>query len=347
MTDARFEAYGTAHLVVLAVFAVGLVVMPVWGRSHRGTGREQPLRRTYAVVVGVLAVGMQAFQLTPGDYDVDTSLPFQLSDLSYVAAVVALWTRSPRATAFTYYVGLTLTVQALLTPSLAEGFPHPRFFGFFLLHGAVVWSAVYLTWGLGIRPTWALYRWTVAATLGVGGRGVRLQRGGRHQLRLPQREAVVRIGPRPPRAVAALRRARGRDPRRRLGRRAHLAVDACAAVSGPTAHGVAPPRSRLSRARIPGESRRDRPAPPRGGLGVDAARSAGGLACRVAELRAHPAHVEVLHVDGLGTRARPSSATTPTGATPWARSTPGRWAGRRPRCGRRSGRTSRRASSGS
>jgi hypothetical integral membrane protein (TIGR02206 family) len=164
MTDARFDAYGTAHLVVLAVFAVGLVVMPAWGRSHRGTEREQPLRRTYAVVVGVLAVGMQAFQLTPGDYDVDTSLPLQLSDLSYVAAVVALWTRWPRATAFTYYVGLTLTVQALITPSLAEGFPHPRFFGFFLLHGAVVWSAVYLTWGLGIRPTWALYRWTVAAT---------------------------------------------------------------------------------------------------------------------------------------------------------------------------------------
>jgi hypothetical integral membrane protein (TIGR02206 family) len=164
MTDARFEAYGAPHLVVLAVFVVGLVVMPTWGRSHRGTEREQPVRRAYAVVVGVVAVGMQAFQLTPGDFDVDTSLPFQLSDLSYVAAVVALWTRSPRATAFTYYVGLTLTVQALLTPSLAEGFPHPRFFGFFLLHGAVVWSAVYLVWGLGIRPTWQLFRWTVLAT---------------------------------------------------------------------------------------------------------------------------------------------------------------------------------------
>lgn len=164
MTDVRFEAYGVPHLVVLAVFVVGLVVMPLWGRQHRGTEREQPARRLYAAVVGAVAVGMQAFQLTPGDYDVDSSLPFQLSDLSYVAAVVALWTRSPRATAFTYYVGLTLTLQALLTPSLAEGFPHPRFFGFFLLHGAVVWSAVYLVWGLGIRPTWTLLRWTVAVT---------------------------------------------------------------------------------------------------------------------------------------------------------------------------------------
>ena len=164
MTDAQFEAFAAPHLVVLAVFVAGVVVMPLWGRSHRGTEREQPIRRTYAGVVLAVALGMQAYQLSPDDYDVDTSLPFQLSDLSYVAAVVALWTRSPRATAFTYYVGLTLTVQALLTPSLAEGFPHPRFFGFFVLHTAVVWAAVYLVWGLGIRPTWRLFGWTVAAT---------------------------------------------------------------------------------------------------------------------------------------------------------------------------------------
>jgi hypothetical integral membrane protein (TIGR02206 family) len=164
MTDARFEAYSPEHFVVLGIFVVGLVVMPLVGRSHRDTPGEQTFRRVYAGAVGVFAVGMQAYQLSPGDYDVDTSLPLQLSDLSYVAAILALWTRSPRATAFTYYVGLTLTIQAMLTPSLAEAFPHPRFFGFFLLHATVVWSAAYLVWGLGIRPTWRLFGFTVAVT---------------------------------------------------------------------------------------------------------------------------------------------------------------------------------------
>ena len=117
------------------------------------------------MALGLVAVGMQAYQLTPDDFDVDTSLPFQLCDVATVAAVVALWTRSPRATAFVYYVGLTLTMQGVLTPSLAEAFPHPRFFGFWALHFLVVWAAVYLTWGLGIRPTWRGYRFAVAATL--------------------------------------------------------------------------------------------------------------------------------------------------------------------------------------
>jgi hypothetical integral membrane protein (TIGR02206 family) len=160
----RFEAFTGIHFLLLGVFAVGLVAVATWGRRHRGTEGELVRRRTVAVATALVGVAMQGYQLTPDDYALSTSLPLQLCDVGTVAAVVALWTRSPRAAAFTYYVGLSLTVQGVLTPSLAEGFPHPRFFGFWALHFLVVWSAVYLTWGLGIRPTWRLYWFTVAAT---------------------------------------------------------------------------------------------------------------------------------------------------------------------------------------
>jgi hypothetical integral membrane protein (TIGR02206 family) len=160
----RFVAFSGEHYTLLAVFAVGLVLVARWGRAHRGTARELHARRSFAVCVAVLGVGMQAYQLTPGDFSLKTSLPLQLCDMATVAAVVALWSRSARAAAFTYYVGLTLTIQGIITPSLAEAFPHPRFFGFWLLHFAVVWAAAYLTWGLGLRPDWRLYRWSAAAT---------------------------------------------------------------------------------------------------------------------------------------------------------------------------------------
>lgn len=161
-----FQALSGQHWLLLGVFAAGVVLVPVWGRSHRGTDREQPARRGYAVVLGVAMVTMQVYYaVEPGHFNLGTSLPLELCDLAEYAAVVALWTKSPRATAFTYYVALTLSVQAIVTPSLGQTFPSPRFFGFWTLHFLVVWAAVYLTWGLGFRPTWPLYRFACLATL--------------------------------------------------------------------------------------------------------------------------------------------------------------------------------------
>jgi hypothetical integral membrane protein (TIGR02206 family) len=162
----RFQAFSGQHWVLLAIFAVGVVLVPLWGRAHRGTAAELPTRRGYALVLAVAVVTMQVYyQLEPGGMDLGTSLPFELCDLAEYTAIVALWTRSPRATAFTYYVALTLSIQAIVTPSLGQSFPSPRFFGFWTLHFLVVWAAAYLTWGLGFRPTWSLYRFTCLALL--------------------------------------------------------------------------------------------------------------------------------------------------------------------------------------
>lgn len=160
----RFEAYSGQHLMLGALFVAGLALVVLWGRSHRGTEAELRARRSFAMATALVGLGMQAYQLTPEDFVLATSLPLQLCDVATVTAVIALWTRSPRAAAFTYYVGLTLSLQGIITPSLAETFPHPRFFGFWALHFLVVWAAAYLTFGLGIRPTWRLYRFAAAAT---------------------------------------------------------------------------------------------------------------------------------------------------------------------------------------
>jgi hypothetical integral membrane protein (TIGR02206 family) len=162
----RFQAFSGTHWLLLGIFAIGLVLVPLWGRAHRGSDREQSARRGFALVIAAAFVTMQVYyQLEPGGFDLGSSLPLELCDLAAFAAVIALWTRDRRATAFTYYVALTLSVQGILTPSLGQGFPSVRFFGFWTLHLLVVWAAVYLTWGLGHRPTWRLFRFTCLATL--------------------------------------------------------------------------------------------------------------------------------------------------------------------------------------
>lgn len=164
LVSSGFQAFSGQHFVLLGMFAVGLVLVVAWGRSHRGTDREQPARRGYALVLGAAMVTMQTYyQFEPGGFRLGTSLPLELCDVAEYTALVALWTRNPRAAAFTYYVALTLSIQAVLTPSLGQTFPSVRFFGFWTLHFLVVWAAAYLTWGLGFRPTWSLYRFTALA----------------------------------------------------------------------------------------------------------------------------------------------------------------------------------------
>jgi len=175
---AAFHTFGSQHLLLLGVFVVGLVGVVVCGRARRpsGAGLDEPGRRkgldqpgafdrVFAVVLVVVALSAQAFQLTPSDFHLGSSLPLALCDFAWVAAAWALWTRARLPAAVTYYWGLTLTVQGILTPSLGQEFPHPRFFAFWALHLLVVWCAAYLSLGLGIGPHWREYRWTVAISL--------------------------------------------------------------------------------------------------------------------------------------------------------------------------------------
>jgi len=135
------------------------------GRSQRGTPRARSFSRACAVAISCVTVPSQVLQLTPADFDLGTSLPLQLSDLAWMTAVWALWTHGRVPVALTYFWGLTLSVQAILTPSLGQAFPDPRYLAFWAMHFLTVWAALYLTLGLGLGPGWREYRVTVAVTV--------------------------------------------------------------------------------------------------------------------------------------------------------------------------------------
>jgi len=158
-----FESWGPSHLVVLGVFAAGVVVLLAIGPLVRGRPVERPL----AVV---LALGNIVFGLigTVTEFNdggrVQGNLPLQLCDFAWIPVAWALLTRHPLALALTYFWGLTLSLQALAQPTLDEAFPDPNFFAFWGKHVLLVWGAVYATLTLRQGPDWRGYRQAVAAT---------------------------------------------------------------------------------------------------------------------------------------------------------------------------------------
>ncbi len=80
-------------------------------------------------------------------------LPLQLCDWALLVVVVASWTHRQRWFEVAYFWGLGGTLQALLTPNLAFGFPDFRFISFFLAHGVIVIGVVLLILVHRLRPT--------------------------------------------------------------------------------------------------------------------------------------------------------------------------------------------------
>ena len=156
----RFQSFTGQHFGLMAFFVVVFAALVVFGRRH---GDDERFRRGFAVLMLVVCIPLQALQLLPSDFTLGTSLPLQYCDLTWMVAVVALWTRTWWAVALTFYWGLTLTVQAIVTPSLGQEFPDPRFFMYWGMHFLSVWAAGWLA-ASGSGPTWRGYRLAVVVT---------------------------------------------------------------------------------------------------------------------------------------------------------------------------------------
>lgn len=166
--EREFTAYGPSHMVVLAIFAIGAALL-VWFGRRQTDSQARLFGRVLAVLI-VVAFGVAlVYKLIRPN--LETSIPLQLCDIAELMAAYALWSRRQWAFVLTYYWGLVLSSQALLTPDVgtpeegAPDFPHHLFLTFFTLHVLVVWAAIYLTWGRGMRPTWVHYRFAVVVTL--------------------------------------------------------------------------------------------------------------------------------------------------------------------------------------
>jgi hypothetical integral membrane protein (TIGR02206 family) len=161
---ARFESFTGQHFALLAFFAVGAVALVLLGRAQREQNSSRVTCRVLALGVFCAAVPNQVYVLVPSNFSAGSSLPVELCDLAWMTAIWALWSGRRLPTALTYFWGLTLTVQGIVTPSLGHVFPDPEYFVFWAKHLLVVWSALYLTLGLGRGPSWRDYRLTVAVT---------------------------------------------------------------------------------------------------------------------------------------------------------------------------------------
>src|SRR5690348_6931478 len=140
----RVQVFGTEHLVILAVAVMGAAVAFALGR------RADIVARRWELAAGaVILLVCVPFTV----YDWRRGPEFQICDFAWIVAAGTLLTRGWLWSATTYFWGLTLCVQGVLTPDLSHGFPSIEFWSFLTRHFAPVWVGVHLV-GARRGPSW-------------------------------------------------------------------------------------------------------------------------------------------------------------------------------------------------
>ena len=138
-----FHPFTAMHGWAIVAGLVGISVIIALGRSGE---RNERIARGLLAFLCLAAFGytQSAWMTIDGDPDLDSSLPLQLCDLAAFIAGFALVTENRLLCLLTYFWGLAATIQALLTPAITVGFPHPAFIAFFVHHFAIIAAALYL-----------------------------------------------------------------------------------------------------------------------------------------------------------------------------------------------------------
>ena len=136
-----------SNLTTLA-FILLFLFLGKWFRSKNSAR----LAKFIGIVLIIRTVGVHFYWNHLGIWTIESSLPLHLCGLSAVLSGIVLFWRNQLAYECLYYWGIVGAFHSLLTPEFTIGTSGLLFYEYYLSHGGIILSALYLTWVLGMRP---------------------------------------------------------------------------------------------------------------------------------------------------------------------------------------------------
>ncbi len=134
----EFVRWSAPHLWALALTVLAAAGVLVLG-SRLGERGRHALCRALALVIAVQFVGEYIWRFASGTYgDWKDNLPLHFCSMMSVVSFIALWWRLRWACAMVFFGVLTASIQGLLTPAMANGYPSIAFYIFFISHGLLL-----------------------------------------------------------------------------------------------------------------------------------------------------------------------------------------------------------------
>ncbi|MGD6803659.1 TIGR02206 family membrane protein [Rossellomorea aquimaris] len=157
-----FVMFSMSHLMAIGT-SIMLMVLFYLARDRIIAHGRQLIRYLLIALLIFGEVSFQYWYFINDRWDTAINLPFQLCSLSLYLCTFMLLTRSYRIFEISFFVSMTGAFVAILTPELFYGFPHFRYFQFFIAHIAIILSCLYMVWIEGCRATYSSVLKSLAA----------------------------------------------------------------------------------------------------------------------------------------------------------------------------------------
>ncbi|MFD0712823.1 TIGR02206 family membrane protein [Paenibacillus sp. GCM10027626] len=149
----RFFAYSPSHISMLALF-IALIASLYLSRNWLRQGQRSRYGRFVLAAILILSeLTLNLWYINQSIYNVSDTLPLELCSISLYLCIFMLLFNSRFIFQIAYFIGIGGAIQALLTPVLYYGYPHFRFFQFFIAHIAIILAVLYMAWVECLRPT--------------------------------------------------------------------------------------------------------------------------------------------------------------------------------------------------
>lgn len=148
--EQNFQLFGPIHLLILASVVGCAAILALLAR--RTPRWRERLRQGLAVALLLNSAVWYAYLVERGWLTFPDGLPLELCDATLCLTIVAAFTLNGLAFDLAYYGALAGTSMALLTPDLWEAFPSFSTVQFFVAHGLVVVTVLYIVWSGEARP---------------------------------------------------------------------------------------------------------------------------------------------------------------------------------------------------
>jgi hypothetical integral membrane protein (TIGR02206 family) len=149
--DFPFELFSVSHLIMIGILIIGGIFLVIFRNCI------QMIRGIFQSVFFVLLLGFEVmyhyWMYKDGLWDASFMLPFHLCSISLVLCLLLLITKWEFVFQVVYFFGMIGALMAIVTPELFIGYPHFRYFHFFVTHILIIWTCLYFVLVHQYKPT--------------------------------------------------------------------------------------------------------------------------------------------------------------------------------------------------